>query len=325
MPLGSLILEDPNIKREFTIDPISLEIRGKQIAAVSNSVVCLKYYQSFRTRMNGRLFVPIDNNICVHTIKFSCGRGEVVLECHESKKCKQVFTNAKEPACLVNPPKDAVFKVGLGQIDPRTEIVLSFEMTLVAASSSDHSIFFKFPLESCSPAGRTVTFDWTKSESFLFRHEITAFQKIKTVKSNLGGRWLQESSNSGIFELVKPTTNGSLILMTEFATPMAESLAIRFGEIVCGFIVPPLGSSTPVQQEYIFVLDCSGSMSGLRLTQAKECLQLYLHSLPPDGYFNVVRFGSRCDPMWQSSRAVTDGNIGQVVTVVSSMDGGGIT
>jgi hypothetical protein len=132
--------------------------------------------------------MPIDNDICVHMIKFSCGRREVVLECHESEKVKKIFIDAEEPACLVNEPKDAVSKVQLGCIDPGVVIRFSFEMILVAADSSTQTIFFKFPLESCSPGGVIVTFDWNRIGSFLFHHEIKGFQKINTVKSNLGRR-----------------------------------------------------------------------------------------------------------------------------------------
>jgi hypothetical protein len=113
-------------------------------------------------------------------------------------------------------------------------------------------------------------------------------------------------------------------LTTEFAAPMAESLAVRFGDIICEFFVPPIGSSESSKQEYIFVLDCSGSMSGYRIAQANECLKLILHSLPSAGYFNLARFGSRCDPMWQSSGSssgvVTDENIGRSLTYLESID-----
>jgi hypothetical protein len=50
-------------------------------------------------------------------------------------------------------------------------------------------------------------------------------------------------------------------------------------------------------------------MRGSRIRKAIACLELYLHSLPTNGYFNIVRFGSQFKVMWDQCREVTDESI----------------
>ncbi len=52
------------------------------------------------------------------------------------------------------------------------------------------------------------------------------------------------------------------------------------------------GPTTAEPQEIVFVLDCSGSMDGDSLIQAKKALELCLRSLSEGDAFNICRFGS---------------------------------
>ncbi|EAR98227.1 type A von willebrand factor domain protein (macronuclear) [Tetrahymena thermophila SB210] len=56
------------------------------------------------------------------------------------------------------------------------------------------------------------------------------------------------------------------------------------------------------RSEYIFLIDRSGSMRGKPLTKALEALQLFLQSLPPDSYFNIVSFGSNFKKLYERSQ-----------------------
>ena len=58
--------------------------------------------------------------------------------------------------------------------------------------------------------------------------------------------------------------------------------------------------------EFIFVLDQSGSMKGRRIDMAKDALILFLKSMPPDSFFNIVSFGTRLKFMFPQSQIYSE-------------------
>ena len=65
----------------------------------------------------------------------------------------------------------------------------------------------------------------------------------------------------------------------------------------------PRFAATPISsQEYIFLVDRSGSMSGGRIRAVRDALQIMVRSLPSKGTtFNIFSFGDRCDSLWPTS------------------------
>ncbi|EFA82589.1 type A von Willebrand factor domain-containing protein [Heterostelium album PN500] len=72
--------------------------------------------------------------------------------------------------------------------------------------------------------------------------------------------------------------------------------------------------------EFIFVLDCSGSMSGRRIQKAKAVLQLIMRSLNENIKFNIVRFGSSFVKVYPRSTVYNDETLSSVSTQIQFFD-----
>ncbi|PPQ90311.1 hypothetical protein CVT25_007896 [Psilocybe cyanescens] len=73
-------------------------------------------------------------------------------------------------------------------------------------------------------------------------------------------------------------------------------------------------------QEYIFLIDRSGSMAGRPMQHAKDALVLFLKSLPSQGtLFNIFSFGSVSSSLWNSSRRYTATDINIALNHVNVM------
>lgn len=77
--------------------------------------------------------------------------------------------------------------------------------------------------------------------------------------------------------------------------------------------------------EMIFVLDCSGSMSGKPLAQAKDAIRRALKKLGPDDTFQVIRFSSNASQLGRDPLPATEKNIRKGLDYVDSLRSGGGT
>ena len=72
--------------------------------------------------------------------------------------------------------------------------------------------------------------------------------------------------------------------------------------------------------EIIFLLDCSGSMGGESIKEAKKALEICLKALPENCTFNVYRFGSSFNAFFKESRIYSEVNITAALRELNKTD-----
>lgn len=83
-------------------------------------------------------------------------------------------------------------------------------------------------------------------------------------------------------------------------------------------IVPKFNLPALLSQEYIFVVDRSGSMGGDRINTSKHTLSILLRMLPAKGsIFNIFSFGNDVDGLWRQSCAYNQGNLNFAVSTLT--------
>ena len=71
----------------------------------------------------------------------------------------------------------------------------------------------------------------------------------------------------------------------------------------------PKFASLQAACEFLFVIDRSGSMQGAYINSARETLVLFLKSIPPGCYFNIIGFGSSYEHLFPSSAPYNQTNL----------------
>jgi Ca-activated chloride channel family protein len=92
-------------------------------------------------------------------------------------------------------------------------------------------------------------------------------------------------------------------------------------------ITPPSEEVSPPRPpaEHILVVDCSGSMQGAPLEQAKRAATRVLERLGPDDAFQVIRFSSQASALGSEPVAATPEAVRRGLDFVNSLDSGGGT
>jgi hypothetical protein len=91
----------------------------------------------------------------------------------------------------------------------------------------------------------------------------------------------------------------------------SETIAMQL-TMIPKFKLPPIPA-----QEFIFVIDRSGSMAGARIETAKRTLKMLLRMLPSSSTtFNIVSFGFESDSIWSSSKNYTQDVLDDAVRIV---------
>ncbi len=84
--------------------------------------------------------------------------------------------------------------------------------------------------------------------------------------------------------------------------------------------IDPVADIRKAPSTIIFVLDCSGSMSGTSIEQARKVLEMCLRSMSRGDSFNIFRFGSSFEFLFKEPRPYTDKSLQDAVTYVRKID-----
>ena len=113
------------------------------------------------------------------------------------------------------------------------------------------------------------------------------------------------------------------VLVVEPAAPSAPFARAAVGPdgstAVMVSLLPGLRAEDARRHEVIFLLDCSGSMDGTSIEQARRALALCIRALRPGDTFNIVRFGSQFTALWPRPALFDEGTLYEATQYVDSV------
>ena len=151
--------------------------------------------------------------------------------------------------------------------------------------------------------------------------EVTSSEKILSMLSpshNIESYIGKREENCEFF--AKATLEGKtdvldrdIIILIETERKVEPALVVERdhdGSAVAMLSFMPHFEESVILIDAIFIVDCSGSMSGQSILLAKDALLIFLHSLPQDSFFNIIFFGSQFSCLFPQSQPYNNHNLG---------------
>jgi len=93
-----------------------------------------------------------------------------------------------------------------------------------------------------------------------------------------------------------------------------------FAQVDLSFAEREAAAAAALEREVLFVVDCSGSMGGSSIAQARQAVAILVRSLSEGVRFNVIRFGSSFEQLFASAEPYAAGSAAKALALVEAMD-----
>lgn len=319
MGLGSFCSRKNN---DFiTLQPKSLRITGTQKGFIQS----LEIYQSIQTEedLDEVSYVfPSDNNLCIYSMKFQVGEETINAELRSNPAAEETFKEAKRAgrtAAKTEKVAPGITAVKIGNVPKNKVVAIIFQCAFMSTLQNPTTILTKIPLQASEPDGSVTDLYNLPSLEINVDLTISHLRPISDVYTNCESNYAKTDDCNGKLTIRSTViTDENILIMTEFKEPV-QSQMVQSKNTTSISVIPQFESIKSNSKEYVFLIDCSASMLGESMRKAKESLHLFLSRLPPTSYFNIIRFGTKYDKLFEESSEKVDSNIEKAKTFIDKM------
>ena len=306
------IIQKDKIKE---MEVLSIKIEGFQKGFIVNFEITQSFIHNEQTPKEVKYVFPNDLKICIYDTTFVVGDEIIKPKLKMKEEAEDTYEEAIKTGHAVVYGTNIGYSLTefkLGNLPAKTPIKVILKVAFTGQIKDSKTFFVKFPLDVYTQAGsKGSLYNKTTDFSFTLQGEK---EKIRKISSNFENFEFDEISK--IFSLHNSSTsqneNKSILLTFECIENIESSALLSTTSRTskydsCSLTISPKHQSTEDKNcEFIFVVDCSGSMGGKPIERASECLEIFIKSLPPKSFFNVIRFGSRFIKLFKQSESYTD-------------------
>ena len=359
---GALLAKLPQQEEQVPVPLEHTAVDASISAYIATVDVTQKYTNPFDRKIEAVYVFPLPQNAAINEFIMTVGERKIRGIIRDRDEAQQIYNQAKRAgkvASLLTQERPNVFTQKVANIEPgkKIDINIKYFHTLAYDDGWYEWVFpmvvgprFNPPgstdgIGAVSRGGRGASGQSTEV-AYLAPNERSGHDISLQVAVNAGvniermksvNHVIENNAGSGAERIVKLSSRDSIpnkdfVLRYKVAGDRIKSaLLTHQGDDGAGYfsmmIYPPeeIGRLSRQPVEMIFVLDCSGSMRGKPIEQAKAAITRGLRSLQANDTFQVIRFSNSASQFGDRPVIASRENIREAVDYVENLDGGGGT
>jgi Ca-activated chloride channel family protein len=337
------------------------EVRARISGYISSVEVIQQFSNPYSSKIEAVYVFPLPHDAAVNEFIMVIGARRIRGIIREREEAEQIYQEAKRQgyvASLLTEERPNIFTQSVANIEPGKEIDVTIRY-FHTLRFVDGWFEFVFPMvvgPRFNPPGstegigavargqRSVSGQRTEvhylkpgersGHDIAVRIEVEAGLPIEEFECRTH-QLVRESRSSSALTLVLDELdripNRDLVLRYRVAGDQIKSGLLTHADEHGGYftlmLYPPRELATLKRQalELVFVLDCSGSMSGRPIEQAKAAIERALHLLQPGDSFQLINFSVQASQLGPTPLEATDKNIRRALRYLHSLNGEGGT
>lgn len=318
----------PFVIRPHVFAPLQLEL-CKADVQIEGQLAVTTLEQEFRNpnsrRIEGTFLFPVPKGAHLDQFAMEIDGKRVEAELLDADKARKIYEDivrkAKDPALLEYDGQE-VFKVRIFPIEGHAKKRVTVRYTQLLKMDNG-LVGYTLPLN-------TAKYSSTPIKTLSVKVALKTKQPIKTlyspthtveIKHNGGRKATVGYEDSDL----KPETDLVLYFSTDRDEVGMNLMTYRNKDDEGYFLLlaspgVDVSDEQVVPKDVAFVLDTSGSMSGKKLAQAKKALAFCVENLNDDDRFEIVRFSTEVDPLFNRFTEASRSNRDQAIEFVDGLN-----
>jgi len=339
-----------------TSEPIPLmgvKIEGDILGRGAKVKISQRFRNQEKTPVEAVYKFPLPEGSAICGFKVRVNGKTIQGQVEEREKAFELYDNALERGdggMLLDEERPNIFTLSVGNLNPCEEALVEIEyVTLLDMEGQQVRFFLPTTIspryipddmdeDNGIPENGRIHPPYSESVSYglsvsLNIHEGGLLKSIDSPSHHVKVDHMKGDPVNVTFSAQSVRMDRDFILNIEYEESFA-SRAYRYQSGQEGFLqldllleTEPMGINgsqgqerQDARKEIIFVLDCSGSMSGDSIREAKKALEICLRGLESGSAFNMYRFGELYDRLFLGSGSYTEKSLDEALAFLKSTE-----
>jgi Ca-activated chloride channel family protein len=358
---GAMLAKLPKEEKEIPLPLKHTDVKGQISGYIATVDVTQQFHNPYDEKIEAVYVFPLPQNAAINEFIMTIGERRIRGIIRERKEAERIYQQARRQghvASLLTQERPHIFTQKVANIEPGKQIDVNIKYFNTLAYV-DGWYEFVFPMvvgPRFNPPGSTDGVGAVGRGKAGISGQRTEVQYLKpgersghdislAVDINAGVAIEQVACSSHVvsknsaaperhtvkLSSLESIPNKDFVLRYKVAGRTVKSALVTHRDERGGFftlmLYPPenLSHLKRAPMEMIFVLDCSGSMSGKPIAKAKQAITRALKRLQPGDTFQVIRFSNNASQLGPAPLPATPENIRKGLAYVQSLHGSGGT